>query len=778
MPQTTCLATDHYRITLITDRLIRCEWRDDPTEPFEDRPTQVVADRTPHEVTNTIDEENGHIVIRNRYYELRYNGMEFSPEGLHASITSVGNYHAVWHWGDDPLSQTPFGIPTNLGGTARTLDYVDGRCDMGAGVASAQGWAVLDDSHSLALEDDGSTRWPQPVRRYNPADSGGKDVYLFLHGHDYAAAAADFYRITGPQPVIPRWALGNWWSRYHAYSADEYEALMDRFEADGIPLSVAVIDMDWHLTDIDPVLGHGWTGYTWNRELFPDPRAFLAGLHQRGLRTCLNLHPADGIRRHEECYRQVATDMGVDPDSGDPIPFDIADPHFATVYVDDVLHPMEDEGVDLWWVDWQQGQTCSVPGLDPLWMLNHVHHIDSGRPRPDGRRRPLTFSRYAGPGSHRYPIGFSGDSVISWETLDFQPEFTATASNIGYGWWSHDIGGHIFGARDDELMARWAQFGVLSPINRLHSTKNEFGSKEPWHYCAETEMVMTQCLRMRHRLIPYLHSENLSGHRDLCPLIRPTYWTHPEWEESYVDRNEYWFGSQLLVRPVTSKRDPVTGLATTRTWLPPLSDGLRWVDLLTGLTYSPQRFVTMSRTIDEVPVLAKPGTIIPTATDPLAREDVTTDLTLVVVPGAAGHFDLLEDDDSLRTTPLDLDSDGRLRIGPCEGPHTAVMRRWRVSVHTGGRPVTIDLGQHRLDEVVETTISVSSDCADDLMTRAITLIDDAQIEFTTKTRLADLLRSGRPPLDLTAMLLDEDASEPLRNALLEIVWALPSERVD
>ena len=78
MPQTTCLATDHYRITLITDRLIRCEWRDDHTEPFEDRPTQVVADRTPHEVTNTIDEANGHIIIRNRYYELRYDGMEFS----------------------------------------------------------------------------------------------------------------------------------------------------------------------------------------------------------------------------------------------------------------------------------------------------------------------------------------------------------------------------------------------------------------------------------------------------------------------------------------------------------------------------------------------------------------------------------------------------------------------------------------------------------------------------------------------------------------------------
>ncbi|MDO4413287.1 hypothetical protein [Cutibacterium sp.] len=95
MTQTTCLVSDHYRITLITDRLIRCEWRVDPAEPFEDRPTQLVVDRSPHEVTSTIDEVDSHIVIRNQYYEFHYDGMSFSPKGLHASITSVGNYHAA-----------------------------------------------------------------------------------------------------------------------------------------------------------------------------------------------------------------------------------------------------------------------------------------------------------------------------------------------------------------------------------------------------------------------------------------------------------------------------------------------------------------------------------------------------------------------------------------------------------------------------------------------------------------------------------------------------------
>lgn len=766
MTDATSITSDHYRVTLITDRLVRLEWRDDPSEPFEDRPTQVVVDRTPHEVTTPIRRLGDGILVRNEYFELHYDGGPFSAEGLHATVTSVGNYHAVWHYGDDPLAPNIFGLPTNLGGTARTLDGVDGRCDMGAGVASVQGWAVLDDSDSLVIEPSDDP-WGRVVPRRCGSSSGGRDLYLFLHGHDYAAAVSDLYRITGPQPVLPRWALGNWWSRYHAYSDEEYLSLMDRFDKEEVPLSVAVIDMDWHVTDVDPALGHGWTGFTWNRELFPDPQAFLAELRRRGLHTSLNLHPADGIRRHEGCYPAVAAAMGVDPASGDPIPFDIADPRFQKAYTDNVLHPMEDQGVDLWWVDWQQGQTCSIPGLDPLWILNHLHHTDSGRPRPDGPRRPLTFSRYAGPGSHRYPIGFSGDAIISWDTLDFQPEFTATASNIGYGWWSHDIGGHLFGSRDDELMARWSQFGTLSPINRLHSTKDEFGSKEPWHYCPATRAVMDRALRLRHQLVPYLHSEDLAGHEELRPLVRPVYWTHPEHEEAYADRNEYWLGSQLLVRPVTSRLDPTTGLACTRTWLPPLDGDCRWTDLLTGLTYSGSRFATLARSLDEVPVLAAPGAILPLATRPLPAGDLPEDLTLHVVPGA-GHYELHEDGpDGPATTPIDLDPDGVLRIGPTARTGVPARRRWRVVVHPGGPRRHLDLGEHPCDRPVEARLDTSR--GGDSLARAIELIDRAQIAYSTKSRLADAVRSDRRPLDRLGLVLDIPTEESLRAALVEVL---------
>ena len=189
--------------------------------------------------------------------------------------------------------------------------------------------------------------------------------------------------------MLPRFALGNWWSRYHKYTEETYMALMDRFQEERVPFSVAVIDMDWHLVDIDPKYGSGWTGYTWNREFFPDPERFLSRLHERGMHTTLNVHPADGVQAHEEMYPQMAQAMGVNAGSEEPVSFDIGNPKFLEAYFTILHHPHEKEGVDFWWIDWQQGTSSGVEGLDPLWMLNHYHFLDSGR----NGKRPMTFSR-------------------------------------------------------------------------------------------------------------------------------------------------------------------------------------------------------------------------------------------------------------------------------------------------------------------------------------------------------------------------------------------------
>ena len=169
---------------------------------------------------------------------------------------------------------------------------------------------------------------------------------------------------------------------------------------------------------------------------------------------------------------------------------------FLEAYFRILHHPLEQDGVDFWWIDWQQGTASAKDGLDPLWALNHYHYLAHAA----RHRHPLIMSRYAGIGSHRYPIGFSGDTTISWATLRLMPYFTATAANCGYSWWSHDIGGHHLGEKDDELYLRFLQFGVFNPINRMHCTDSPMLTKEPWAYENGIGQLAADALRLGDRL--------------------------------------------------------------------------------------------------------------------------------------------------------------------------------------------------------------------------------------------------------------------------------------
>lgn len=620
---------ENYRITLLTDCLVRLEYSEE--NRFEDRATQTVINRDfPPVRFSVINGEENLEIITERMH-IVYDRNRFCANGLSIQLrgeaATSGN---LWRYG-----QTSW----NLGGTARTLDGVNGACRLEDGVLGKDGMAVLDDSKSLLIGEDG---WIAPRTGHET------DLYFFGYGHHYLGCLKDFYHLCGKTPMIPRYALGNWWSRYYEYTEDSYKALMNRFQEENIPFSVAVIDMDWHLVKIDPKYGNGWTGYTWNRELFPDPQGFLDWLHRRGMRVTLNVHPADGIRGHEEMYPQMAEAMGVDAEKEVPVLFDIASETFLAAYFTYVNHPHEENGVDFWWIDWQQGTQTKIQGLDPLWMLNHYYYLDSGR----NGRRPMTFSRYAGPGSHRYPIGFSGDTVISWESLDFQPYFTNTASNIGYGWWSHDIGGHMGGIKQDEMEARWYEFGVFSPINRLHSTKNQFNGKEPWRFKPEVRQAMGRFLRLRHALIPYLYTMNYLFYQEDLPLVQPMYYTYPNDERAYMVKNQYRFGTQLMVAPITSPQIAGINRAKVKVWLP---EG-NWNDFFTGMHYGGGRFLWMYRDIQSIPVLARDGAVIPMTSEisPLEASENPKQLTLRIYGGADGSFTLYEDENETETYKQDI----------------------------------------------------------------------------------------------------------------------------
>ena len=761
---------DHYRITVLTPRMLRLEYS--PTGRFEDRPTQMVVNRDLGPVDFRVVRDAAGLHVFTGAVVLDYDEAEFSAAGLTIRLTGPYGYHSQWRYGI-PNGPTIF-EQGNLGGTARTLDMIDGACPLDDGLVATNGFAVLDDD-TIALTGD----WVAP------RSEGNTDTYYFGYGHDAAGAVRDFYRLTGPQPLLPRWALGNWWSRYYAYSATEYQALIERFEAEELPFSVAVVDMDWHRVDVDPRFGSGWTGYSWNTDLFPDPPAFLAWLHAHGLKVSLNVHPADGVRAHEDRYAALATRLGIDPASELPVNFDIANPDFLKAYFEEVHHPLEAEGVDLWWLDWQQGSYTSMPGLDPLWMLNHFHYLDSAR---DGKR-PITFSRYAGPGSHRYPVGFSGDTVTSWASLDFQPYFTATAANIGYGWWSHDIGGHMFGIRDDELATRWFQFGVFSPINRLHSSKDTFDGKEPWKYSAAARAVMSDSLRLRHRLIPYLFTMSERAHRLGEPLVRPLYHLDPR-PEAVEARNTFAFGSELLVAALTTPADRRTTLAQVTTWLP----AGQWIDFFTGVRYSGGRMVQLHRPLDGYPVLARAGAIVPLA-DQLGTGNPDA-LELHVFAGADGDFTLYEDDDAAEprtlTTRYRYDqAGGEVRIDAAVGALDLVPaeRGYRLVVHgldavgaagPGGAVLAAETATGPL--VVELSVSTSVGAVLHLTgerrvsnnrveSRLYDLLSAAQIEYPTKGRIWELLQQEGDTTRRVAALQAMELEPPLHAAICELLLA-------
>lgn len=650
MSPTTTLQGEHWRIGLITESLIRLEWSD--SGEFEDRATLMAVDRAflpSGAVDYTTGERDGMLVVETPALRLTYDRKPFSKEGLTIVVKGVpDSQFNTWHYGDDPKG--------NLGGTARTLDEADGAIPLGQGVISRDGWAVLDDSASnVFVTADADGNLPDGVVAYGgigvaPRDHRETDIYFFGYGRRYREAVHDFQKLSGPAPLLPRFALGNWWSRYYRYSQDEYLDLMDRFKAEGIPFTTSVIDMDWHLVDdVDPRFGSGWTGYTWNRKLFPDHRAFLEGLHDRGLKTTLNVHPRDGIRAFEEPYAKAAATVGVDAEAQEPVEFDLTNPRFVRAYFD-MHHDLETEGVDFWWLDWQQGGVTRQPGLDPLWVLNHLHYLDSGR---DGRW-PLTFSRFAGPGSQRYPVGFSGDTVITWKSLKFQPYFTSTASNIGYGWWSHDIGGHMFGYRDEELEARWYQLGAFSPINRLHSSCSPFSGKEPWNFHEPVRSAMVDVLRLRQALMPYLYTMNWRAAVDGDPIVEPMYWANPNLGESYEVPDEFRFGTELVVAPVVDPMDKASMRGKADAWLPQGD----WFDFFDGRRYtaadSAGRRLAVWRTIDRIPVFAKAGGIVPMQSDPLS--DMTVNpraLDVVIFPGADGSFAMREDSGEFREVCAD-----------------------------------------------------------------------------------------------------------------------------
>ena len=637
------------RFTVLTSQLIRMEWTEDGK--FEDHASLVFLNRNlPVPRYSKALSADGHaLTITTQNLTLSYTPSAdgtFTAEDLSISL-SVDNKQTVWHPG--------MADPENLKGTTRTLDGALGsKTEEGIdpGLVSRSGWAVVDDS-SRPLFDSSDFRflqgekspWPWAMER---PTGKRQDWYFFGYGHDYRQALGDYVQVAGRIPLPPRFAFGAWWSRFWAYSDQEILDIVQGFHENDTPLDVFVIDMDWHLNQeelqaagrVDQSNGLlGWTGYSWDKELFPDPPAFLDKLHDQGLKTSLNLHPASGVQPWEDAYPAMARAMGVDPATQKYIPFDITDKKYATNYIDILHHPLEKEGIDFWWLDWQSEPKTNLPGVSATWWLNYVHFTDQQR---EGRR-PLLFHRWGGLGNHRYQIGFSGDVISVWPSLAFQPWFTATAANVGYAYWSHDIGGHLPGSVDPELYTRWVQFGAFSPILRTHTTKNPESERRPWAYPEPYSAALRSAFQLRYALQPYLYTEGHRTYENGVAFVHPLYYDWPEADEAYTSKGEYMFGDQILAAPVVTPADTISGLATESVWLPKGE----WIEWPTGRHFTGPAKINRNFSINQIPLYLKAGSIVPMQPPMLYTGQKPVDPLIVNVwplePGSHSSYSVYED---------------------------------------------------------------------------------------------------------------------------------------
>lgn len=590
------------RITMIDDGAARLEYA--PDGKFVDNKSQVAVIRDYAPVSYKVSDKSKTVRISTDAMTITYVKGKGPFTSANLSIVSAKKKGAL------PFSWKPGQKDDgNLKGTYRTLDGYDGDLRDGKpmpiedGVLSKSGWTLINDSKSYLFD---RSEWPWVEER--PDTTKAQDWYFLAYGHDYKKALRMFTKFSGKVPLPPRYAFGYWWSRYWSYSDDELRELVDNFHQYNIPLDVLVVDMDWHYNQAPR---GGWTGYTWNRSLFPNPKGFLSWVKDNKLQVTMNLHPADGIKTWEEKWSAMSEWMGNDTALHKDIPYEGSNKRFMTGWLNNVLHPMEKDGVDFWWLDWQQWvNDKKLTNLNNTWWINYVMFSDMERNRDT---RPMLYHRWGGLGNHRYQIGFSGDAMISWKSLDFQPYFNSTASNVLYCYWSHDIGGHMHAnSIDPEMYVRWMQFGLFSPILRSHSTKNAGLNKEPWVFSYPVTRILRNIVKERYVLNPYIYTMARKTYDNALPLCRPMYYDYADCSQAYEMKNEYMFGDDMIVRPVTTPRDGAK--ATAEVWLPKGND---WYETASGKLIKGGQTVRNGFQLDEIPVYVKAGSVIPMYADTL-----------------------------------------------------------------------------------------------------------------------------------------------------------------
>ena len=611
-----------FRITVLTERLLRLEYH--PEGIFNDLETTLVKFRNFPKPVFEKQEDERYLVIKTKYFNLSYSKYKPFDAGkllpmANLKVDLLGTDRS-WYYNHPEVK--------NYKGNFIALDGSLDDAKARNGLYSIDGFASFNDSFNYLYDQD---------KKLYQRDGKGIDIYLFMYNQDFDLALKDYFMLTGYPSMIPRYALGNWWSRDLDYSSEDIEELTNHFEKNAIPISVLLLDKGWHSND---------TGFTFNKELISDPETLINNLHSKNIHLGLNLNFKDGISPNEEHYQELASMFNITDNK--IIAFDPLNPVLLDSIYKVMLSPLTKLGVDFYWNDISSNDITS----DKLMILNDsLYNSDI----INSKEKRMILARNGLIGTHRYPVTYTGKNIIGWDMLKKIARINEEASNVGVNFISNDVNGNYGGVEEEELYVRAIEQAVFGPIVRFHAPRGRYYRKEPWRWNAKTVEIASRFLRLRHRMIPYLYTLAYNYHKNGDLMIKPLNYKYPWIYDDSSYRNEYLLGDNILVAPIVNKKDELINRTIHRVFIP---EGT-WYDFMTGKKFpGNKQYISFYRE-EDYPIFVKKGGIIP-LTKNVKENNFTGNpdsFEIHIFPGESNTFDLYEDkeDDSSKHIITQID---------------------------------------------------------------------------------------------------------------------------
>lgn len=460
----------------------------------------------------------------------------------------------------------------------------------------------------------------------------GRRAYVVVAGQHFADLTKDYTAITGHQPLPPRWALGNFASRFGYHSEAQVRDVVARYQAAGIPLDAVVLDLYWFGKDIKGHMGN----LDWYKAAFPTPVKMIHDLRQAGVKTVLITEPF--VLTTSKCWDSAVQAGAITPDaSGKPATFDFYFGHTGLIDVfskkgrnwfwQKYQHLM-DQGVAGFWGDLGEPEVHPATLVHAEGSADALHNAYGHRwaqmvyqrsiqAAPD--KRPFILMRSGFAGTQRYGIiPWTGDVSRSWGGLKPQVELAVQMGAQGLGYIHSDLGGFAGGDHfDPALYLRWLQYGVFQPVFRPHA--QEEIAPEPVFHGQHIQDVVAGYIRQRYAMLPYNYTLAFENSLTGMPLMRPVLYETDKVSD-FDNAHSYFWGDAFLVTPVTD--------ADAKTVTTELPAGV-WFDYHNDHKVVGGQAYTRPTVLERLPVMVKAGSFVPMVAPVMSTDQYSTrNLTL------------------------------------------------------------------------------------------------------------------------------------------------------